>query len=79
MVEERKVLIMPRTVPVIVTGPDGIEHRFTSCASAGRYIGISGGNVSQQCVMGYPIHGYRVRYERKNKMGQLMEGSVDNV
>lgn len=65
---------MPRTVPVIVTDPDGTEHRFPSCKAAGAYVGSSGGNVSQQCIMGKKLHGYRVRYESKNKMGQLMEG-----
>ena len=64
---------MPRTVPVIVTAPDGAEYRFSSCKAAGELVGASGSNVSQQCVMGKPIHGYRVRYERINRMGQLME------
>ena len=64
---------MPRTVPVIVTAPDGTEDRVASCKAAGELVGASGSNVSQQCVIGNPIHGYRVRYERINRMGQLME------
>ena len=64
---------MPRTSPVIVTAPDGTEYRFSSCKAAGKLVGASGSNVSQQCVIGNPIHGYRVRYERINRMGQLME------
>ena len=64
---------MPRTSPVIVTAPDGTEYRFPACKDAGELVGASGSNVSQQCVMGNPIHGYRVRYERINRMGQLME------
>ena len=64
---------MPRTSPVIVTAPDGTEYLFPSCKDAGRFVGAPGSNVSQQCVMGKPIHGYRVRYERINRMGQLME------
>ena len=31
--------------------------------------------ITQMCVMGRSNHGYRVRYESKNKMGQLMEVS----
>ena len=69
---------MPRTVPVIVTAPDGTEYRFSSCKAAGEMVGASGSNVSQQCVMGNPIHGYRVRYERINKMGQLMEADEEH-
>ena len=64
---------MPRTVPVIVTAPDGTEHRFPSCTAAGEYMGIRKERVPQLCVMGRGNHGYRVRYESKNKMGQLME------
>lgn len=64
---------MPRTVPVIVTAPDGTEHRFPSCTAAGEYMGIRKERVPQLCVMGRSNHGYRVRYERINKMGQLME------
>ena len=64
---------MPRTSPVIVTAPDGTEYRFSSCKAAGELVRASGSNVSQQCVIGNPIHGYRVRYERINRMGQLME------
>lgn len=64
---------MPRTVPVIVTAPDGTEHRFPSCTAAGEYMGIRKGRVPHLCVMGRSNHGYRVRYESKNKMGQLME------
>ena len=64
---------MPRTVPVIVTAPDGAEYRFSSCKAAGEYMGIRKERVSQLCVMGRSNHGYRVRYESKNKMGQLME------
>ena len=64
---------MPRTVRVIVTAPDGTEYRFCSCKAAGEMVGASGSNVSQQCVIGNTIHGYRVRYERINRMGQLME------
>lgn len=64
---------MPRTSPVIVTAPDGTKYRFSSCKAAGELVDASGSNVSQQCVMGNPIHGYRVRYERINRMGQIME------
>ena len=64
---------MPRMSPVIVTAPDGTEYLFPSCKAAGALVGASGSNVSQQCVMGNSIHGYRVRYAHKNKMGQLME------
>ena len=64
---------MPRTSPVIVTAPDGTEYSFSSCKAAGELVGASWSNVSQQCVIGNPIHGYRVRYERINRMGQLME------
>ena len=64
---------MPRTVPVIVTAPDGTEHRFPSCTAAGEYMGIRKERVPQLCVMGRSNHGYRVRYESKNKMGQIME------
>ena len=64
---------MPKIVPVIVTAPDGTEHRFPSCTAAGEYMGIRKERVSQLCVMGRSNHGYRVRYESKNKMGQLME------
>ena len=68
---------MPRTVPAIVTSSDGSEMRFPSVKSAGQFIGIPGGRVSNMCVMGNSIRGYRVRYESKNKMGQLME--ADNA
>ena len=63
---------MPKIVPVIVTAPDGTEHRFPSCTAAGEYMGIRKERVPQLCVMGRSNHGYRVRYESKNKMGQLM-------
>lgn len=64
---------MPRTVPVIVTAPDGTEYRFPSCKAAGQFLGVPAGRVSQRCVVGNTIHGFQVRYEGKNKMGQLME------
>ena len=64
---------MPRTSPVIVTAPDGTEYRFSSCKAAGELVGASGSTVSQQCAIGNPTHGYRVRYARINRMGQLME------
>ena len=69
---------MPRTVPVIVTSSDGSEMRFPSVKSAAQFIGVHGGRVSNMCVMGNSIRGYRVRYESRNKMGQLMEVSDEH-
>ena len=66
---------MPKTVPVIVTTPDGTELLFPSCIAAAEYMGIRKERITQMCVMGRSNHGYRVRYESKNKMGQLMEVS----
>ena len=66
---------MPRTVPVIVTAPDGTELWFTSDTAAAEYMGIRKERITQLCVMGGTNHGYRVRYESINKKGQLMEVS----
>ena len=64
---------MPKTVPVIVTTPDGPELWFPSGTAAVEYMGIRKERITQLCVMGGSNHGYRVRYERINRMGQLME------
>ena len=64
---------MPKTVPVIVTAPDGTELWFTSGTAAAEYMGVRKERITQLCVMGRTNHGYHVRYESKNKMGQLME------
>ena len=61
------------TVPVIVTQSDGSELLFPSVKAAGQFLGIPGGRVSQLCVMGNSIHGYRVRYASRNQKGELME------
>ena len=70
---------MPKTVPVIVTTPDGKELWFQSCTAAAEYMGIRKERITQMCVMGSRNHGYRVRYESKNKMGQLMEASEEHA
>ena len=63
------VTTMPKpTVPVIVTDPDGTEHRFTSVTSAAKYIGVIQPRVSTACTLEIRLHGYRVRYE--NGVGQ---------
>ena len=60
---------MPKpTVPVIVTDPDGKEHRFPSVTAAAKYIGVIPPRVSTACTLGIRLHGYRVRYE--NGVGQ---------
>ena len=60
---------MPKpTVPVIVTDPDGKEHRFSSVTAAAKYIGVIQPRVSTACTLGIRLHGYRVRYE--NGVGQ---------
>ena len=60
---------MPKpTVPVIVTDPDGTEHRFISVTAAAKYIGVIQPRVSTACTLGIRLHGYRVRYE--NGVGQ---------
>ena len=65
----KKVLTMPKpTIPVIVTDPDGTEHRFTSVTAAAKYIGVIPPRVSTACTLGIRLHGYRVRYE--NGVGQ---------
>ena len=69
---------MPRTVPVIVTTPDGTELWFTSGTAAAEYMGIRKERITQLCVMGRPNHGYCVRYESINKKGQLMEVSEEH-
>ena len=56
------------TVPVIVTDPDGKEHRFSSVTAAAKYIGVIPPRVSTACTLGIRLHGYRVRYE--NGVGQ---------
>ena len=62
-------IIMPKpTVPVIVTDPDGKEHRFPSVTAAAKYIGVIPPRVSTACTLGIRLHGYRVRYE--NGVGQ---------
>ena len=67
--ERKKVLTMPKpTIPVIVTDPDGTEHRFTSVTAAAKYIGVIPPRVSTACTLGIRLHGYRVRYE--NGVGQ---------
>ena len=43
---------MPKTVPVIVTAPDGTELWFPSGTAAGEYMGIRKERITQLCVMG---------------------------
>ena len=69
---------MPKTVPVIVTAPDGTELWFTSNTTTTKYINIRKERITQLCVMGRTNHGYRVRYESRNKKGQLMEVDEDH-
>ena len=69
---------MPKTVPVIVTAPDGTELWFTSGTAAAEYMGIRKERITQLCVMDRSNHGYRVRYESINKKGQLMEVSEEH-
>ena len=69
---------MPKTVPVIVTAPDGTELWFTSGTAAAEYMGVRKERITQLCVMGRTNHGYRVRYESINKKGQLMEADEEH-
>ena len=69
---------MPKTVPVIVTAPDGTELWFTSGTAAAEYMGVRKERITQLCVMGRTNHGYRVRYDSINKKGQLMELSEEH-
>ena len=69
---------MPKTVPVIVTAPDGTELWFTSGTAAAEYMGVRKERITQLCVMGGTNHGYRVRYESRNKKGQIMEADEEH-